>query len=242
MKKVLLIVMSFILIWGLMACDKGNDKTYTFKGKVVEMYMNNLIVEPLENEDIRRSADKIQVWIGQTPTFHPPIFPEGTLVEIEYDGNVAETYPVQINAITLRTIDEEGNDVIPPISQMESNKITIKNGKNDYDSINVGRIESFIENSKNGNDDEIEVTQYTIEGDPIITTVRYNGTDGTFQTIRDTTQDKFGAPEIIKKEYDNSYRAVLSGEVLSKDGAERSYYAFQLVSEEETVDICMFNY
>ena len=125
---------------------------------------------------------------------------------------------------------------------IESNKITIRNGKNDYDSINVGRIESFIENSKNGNDDEIEVTQYTIEGDPIITTVRYNGTDGTFEIIKDTTQDKFGTLDIIKKEYDNSYKAVLSVEALAQEETEISYYSFQLVSEKETVDICTFGY
>ena len=116
MKKVFLVMMiGLALMLGLIACNKENSKTYTFRGKVVEMYMNNLIVEPLENEEIRRSADKIQVWIGQTPEFHPPIFPAGTLVEIEYDGNVDETYPAQINAISLRTIDENGTDIIPPI-------------------------------------------------------------------------------------------------------------------------------
>lgn len=116
MKKVFLIVMiGLALILGLIACNKESSKTYSFRGKIVEMYMNNLIVEPLENEEIRRSADKIQVWIGQTPEFHPPIFPAGTLVEIEYDGNVDETYPAQINAISLRTIDENGTDIIPPI-------------------------------------------------------------------------------------------------------------------------------
>ena len=116
MKKVFLIVMiGLALILGLIACNKESSKTYSFRGKIVEMYMNNLIVEPLENEEIRRSADKIQVWIGQTPEFHPPIFPASTLVEIEYDGNVDETYPAQINAISLRTIDENGTDIIPPI-------------------------------------------------------------------------------------------------------------------------------
>lgn len=239
MKKVLFITISFVLMFGLVACNKESNKTYTFKGRVVEMYMNNLIVEPLENEDIRLSSDKIQVWFGKTQEFEPPLFPEGTIVEIEYDGNVAETYPAQINAINLRTIEDDysGN-----VTTIESNKITIKNGKNDYDSINVGRMQKFIENSKNGIDDEIQVTQYTTEGDPIITTVRYNGIDGTFETAMDTTQDKFGVPEIIKKEYDNSYKAMLSGEVLIQNGAERSYYAFQLVSDKEIVDICAFSY
>ena len=103
MKKVFLVMMiGLALMLGLIACNKENSKTYTFRGKIVEMYMNNLIVEPLENEEIRRSADKIQVWIGQTPEFHPPIFPASTLVEIEYDGNVDETraWWTQCEAVT----------------------------------------------------------------------------------------------------------------------------------------------
>ncbi len=133
MKKLLFIILSLLLILGMVECSKDdnydndqnvnsdgnnydvtdNNKTYTFRGKIVEMYMDNLIVEPLENEEIRRSSDRIKVWFGQNPEFHPPIFPEGTLVEIEFDGNIDETYPAQINAINLRTIDENGNDIIP---------------------------------------------------------------------------------------------------------------------------------
>ncbi len=128
------------------------------------------------------------------------------------------------------------------VTTIESNKIIIKNGPNDYDSINVKRIESFIENSNNGVDDEIEVTQYTIEGDPIITTVRFNAIDRTFELMKDNTQDKFGKPEIIKKEYDSSYKAKLGGNALVEDGKSRTYYAFQLVNDEDVVDICLFSY
>ena len=128
------------------------------------------------------------------------------------------------------------------ITTYESNKITIKNGINDYDSINVGRIESFIDNSTNGVDDEIEVTHYTIEGDPIITTVRFNAIDGTFETTKDTTKDKFGKPEVIKKEYDSSYKAKLGGNTIVEDGKSRTYYTFQVVNDEDVVDICAFSY
>ena len=96
---------------GLVACDKESANTYTFKGKVVEKYANSIIVEPLENEDIRRSADRISVGIGHIPDLNPPVFPEGTLVEIEYDGNVNETYPAQINAISLRTIIDDEKEI-----------------------------------------------------------------------------------------------------------------------------------
>ena len=116
------------------------------------------------------------------------------------------------------------------ITTIESNKVIIKNGPNDYDSINVGRIESFIDNSNKGVDDEIEVTQYTIEGDPIISTVKFNAIDGTFEIIKDNTQDKFGKPEIIKKEYYSSYKAKLEEDTLVEDGKPRTNYSFQLAN------------
>lgn len=125
---------------------------------------------------------------------------------------------------------------------VESNKVTIKNGPNDYDSINVGRIESFIENSNNGVEDEIEITQFTIEGDPIVTTVRFNAIDGTFELIKDNTQDKFGKPEIIKKEYNSSYKAELAEAKPNKE-LNKQYYKFSLISENNTEEvICTFSY
>ena len=125
---------------------------------------------------------------------------------------------------------------------IESNKVTIKNGPKDYDSINVGRIKSFIENCNNGIDDEIEITQYTIEGDPIVTTVRFKAINGTFEITRDTTQDKLGKPEIIKKEYDSSYKAVFEEAKPNKE-LNRQYYKFSLISENNTERvICTFSY
>ena len=37
------------------------------------------------------------------------------LVEIEFDGSIKETYPAQINATDLRTINEQGEDIIPDV-------------------------------------------------------------------------------------------------------------------------------
>lgn len=106
MKKIIMIVLSLVLMLGLVACDKNSDNTYSFKAKVIESYMNSIIVEPLENEDIRRSADRISVGLN-IPTIIPKAFPVGALVEIEYDGNIAETYPAQINMITIKTIGQD---------------------------------------------------------------------------------------------------------------------------------------
>ena len=154
--------------------------------------------------------------------------------EIVCTGNEFNTLKSIIELIKPRN-SENPNGV-------ESNKVTIKNGPNDYDSINVGRIESFIENSNNGVDDEIEITQFTIEGDPIVTTVRFNAIDGTFELIKDNTQDKFGKPEIIKKEYDSSYKAEFAEAKPNKE-LNKQYYKFSLISENNTEEvICTFSY
>ena len=124
------------------------------------------------------------------------------------------------------------------VTTIESNKVTISNGKNDYDTANFGRIESFVENCNNGVDDEIEITQYTIEGDPIITTISYSAANEVFKVIEDATQDKFGVQKIYTNEYDNSYKAKLT--TIEDDGITQ--YNFKLVSENDEVDICMYTY
>ncbi|MBR2247481.1 MAG: DUF4362 domain-containing protein [Bacilli bacterium] len=109
MKKVLLVVLSLILMLVLVACSNNSNNVYTtsFKARIIESNGDTVIVEPLENEDIRRSADKISVGIGNVKKYVPEVLPEGTLVEIVYDGNINETYPAQINVLGFRTIMEE---------------------------------------------------------------------------------------------------------------------------------------
>ena len=490
MKKIIMIVLSFALMLGLVACDKDSDNTYSFKAKVIESYMNSIIVEPLENEDIRRSADRISVGLN-IPTVIPEAFPVGALVEIEYDGNIAETYPAQINMITIKTIGEreiptivtyanwspnEGNlireclnsetmtissvrhlpifkfetkaeldefknkykddyameqgydgnpsfnevtvnydddffkdhtlilayisagsgsfrygvsevkkengtlimtvtqindpevytddmsgwflmaevtkeylkdctkfdaqfvkdtskitlttyeieeanqksfelskensdalkfivtnikkwdkitcDGLPDYTfEIDNNKygieiyssqihivdrsngrgeavftgdeyseiekklkdildsrldrtvtsedtIIIPNGKNEKVLQHKIRIGKFVENTKRGIDDEIKIIQYTIEGDPIIKDVRYNSSNGTFEIITDTTQDKFGVQEVYNNVYDSSYKAKAGEIQINGD----NYYEFKLISEENEANICRFMY
>ena len=397
MKKVLLIVLSLILMLGLVACSNNSNNIYTttFKARIVESNGDTVIVEPLENEEIRRSADKISVGIGNVKKYVPEVLPVGTLVEIVYDGNVNETYPAQINVLGFRTIMEESEiptvvayanwvdssvafesdekclnvdkyifsdfsrlptfkfdtkaeldefknkykdvftmdqgynevdsfndatanyddeffnnhslmltykeassgsfrygisevkkdngvlvikvvktnnpevytddmsgwflmaevekDYIKDCKEfdtqvwdefsygvvtIDSNKVTINNGKNDYDSSNFGRIESFVFNTNNGIDDEIEITQYTTEGDPIITTIKYNSADGSFKVIEDATQDKFGVQKVYNNVYDSSYKA----RIIAVDGDNIAYYDFNLVSGENEVHICRYSY
>lgn len=54
---------------------------------------------------------------------------------------------------------------------------------------NLDRFESFIENVENGAKDEIRITMYTIEGDPIFYNLNYNGNK--IQYTYDNSQDGY---------------------------------------------------
>ncbi|WP_434753095.1 DUF4362 domain-containing protein [Paenibacillus amylolyticus] len=54
---------------------------------------------------------------------------------------------------------------------------------------------SFMQNVKKNQPDHVRVTMYTIEGDPIIHELIYDGT--LFQSTYDATRDKYGSREEI---------------------------------------------
>ncbi|WP_236690836.1 DUF4362 domain-containing protein [Lysinibacillus xylanilyticus] len=54
---------------------------------------------------------------------------------------------------------------------------------------NLDRFESFIENVEKGAKDEIRITMYTIEGDPIFYNLNYNGNK--IQYTYDNSQDGY---------------------------------------------------
>ncbi|MDP9702310.1 DUF4362 domain-containing protein [Paenibacillus polysaccharolyticus] len=60
---------------------------------------------------------------------------------------------------------------------------------------NQEKWESFLQNVKKDQPDHVRVTMYTIEGDPIIHELIYDGT--LFQSTYDATRDKYGSREEI---------------------------------------------
>ena len=126
MHKMLLIILSTFVTMGLIACNNEVSNTYTFKAKVVESNSSSIIVEPLEDEEIRRSSDRISIALGYIPEVTPPAFTEGTLVEVEYDGNVKETYPAQVDAISLKTIIQE-NETTTEVKDINESSTEVTN-------------------------------------------------------------------------------------------------------------------
>ncbi|WHX42622.1 DUF4362 domain-containing protein [Mesobacillus sp. AQ2] len=60
--------------------------------------------------------------------------------------------------------------------------------------VNETRLKDFINNTETGQKDHIRVVNYTKEGDPILTDLKYNGEQ--LEVTNDSTRDEFGSGEI----------------------------------------------
>lgn len=93
------------------------DREYnSFVGTILEETTQYMIVEPNEDEDERKSSDKIQINYGTNHIDY--LYGVGRKVVIHYKGYIMETYPAQINS-DLISID--GYDEF---------EITVKEAKN----------------------------------------------------------------------------------------------------------------
>jgi len=70
----------------------------------------------------------------------------------------------------------------------ENGDIIVQNGVTNSD-----RFESFLNKSKQGKSDQIRITAYTTEGDPIVYDVVYGGK--TYQYSSDSSRDQFGSTD-----------------------------------------------
>lgn len=59
---------------------------------------------------------------------------------------------------------------------------------------NVEKFRAFIKNVNEGQKDEIRVVRYTIEGDPMLHDLKYDGKQ--ISSTTDSTRDEFGSGEI----------------------------------------------
>ncbi len=87
---------------------------------------------------------------------------------------------------------------------------------------NIKALDRFVDNFNASKTDKVTVVSYTIEGDPIIFQLIYDGEKITYYS--DTRQDKFGQQSVIKQELmsirksGNEY--ILSGETIGTENKE----------------------
>ncbi len=66
----------------------------------------------------------------------------------------------------------------------------------DMEITNLERFNEFFENVQKGSKDNIRIVTYTIEGDPMLHDLDFDG--DTIHSVRDTRRDKFGNGEITE--------------------------------------------
>lgn len=79
-----------------------NEEQHKFLGTIVKVYDDYIIVEPEEDTNERKSSDRIQMNKVE-PVYDPyeNLYVVGNKVEIIYNGNINESYPAQIHAISI---------------------------------------------------------------------------------------------------------------------------------------------
>ena len=111
MKKHLLLILILSLI--LTACgtssgdgesEVGGDETVTFQATILEIQDGYYLVESVEGSAELNSADQITIpMINMNPSPEPEV---GDVLEIEYDGSIAESYPAQIvNVYSIHVVE-----------------------------------------------------------------------------------------------------------------------------------------
>lgn len=92
-------------------------------------------------------------------------------------------------------VDNENNNEI--VENTLNNKIVIT-----LDGItNISALDNFLDNvdryNKNPISSEIEIVTYTIEGDEVLTTLKYDKDNSILTIIQDYTKDRYGSQEIV---------------------------------------------
>lgn len=87
---------------------ENNEESY-FYGKVIESKAKYIIVEPNENEEIRKSSDKISIGLREN---NDALYIVGTNVKITYDGTIMESYPAKVNATKIEIKSAEDFEIL----------------------------------------------------------------------------------------------------------------------------------
>ena len=104
MKKLICILTTLAMLLSLAACGGKTENAATFRAAVLEISDGYYLVEPVEGSAELQTADQITVPMkDMAPSPEPEV---GDILEIEYDGYIAESYPAQINNVySIRVVE-----------------------------------------------------------------------------------------------------------------------------------------
>ncbi len=186
-----------------------DEKEYFFFGKVIESNEKRIIVEPNENEEIRKSGDKVYIGLGE---YDDALYMVGTNVKITYKGTVMTTYPLQVKATNIEIKSTDNFEI------MFSNKKPI-------DSYKVYTILSKTETDK---------YDYTIYGYDGIVNIKIDGKD---YLLKDALlENKITMEEIIAKANQDKKDGKIKADMYKDGGSMVYHYENYTIIKCHTVD------
>lgn len=138
-------------------------------------------------------------------------------------------------------IDLEDVNIYYGVAQMIEDKCYIVMNSNIV--YNIEELEKFIKNVENNIVDAIRIVQYSIEGQPILTNLEYNGNK--FILKFDNRRDGYASPQdkkITTNEYDAKEYKLVKGNTPNNITELKTYYSLDLqsIKTNEIIPICSY--
>lgn len=93
--------------------DMQPNTNFYFNAEVLEVNEKNILVKPDSDSNEIKSADKISISLETISTIPVPTFQVGDRVRIVYNGEIAESYPAQINNVfAIYLLNDDGKVLI----------------------------------------------------------------------------------------------------------------------------------
>jgi len=166
--------------------NDNEDKEYnSFVGTVLEETSTYMIVEPNEDEEERKSADKIR--INYEANHYDYLYGIGRKVIIEYTSFIKESYPAQIdtNKILINGYEKfelsvKKSDKITKAKILNNQELYKNNSDFDLYYYGLDEVKIFIDNKTMPLEDALRSGKITIDG--ILEKANQDVSDGTIQS------------------------------------------------------------
>jgi|GEM_PF-1127740 len=150
------IALAFLIVFVLLfaACSSGAENTDTaenavFSAQIIETSGSSVLVTPLKGEAILQSSDKVTFGIAGLDDINAAV---GDIVTITYSGEIMESYPAQIIAISWALLEkaeqplEEVSSSNTEVSKLESTS----NADNKNPDTPAGQGKNYLQMSLDG--------------------------------------------------------------------------------------------
>ena len=189
--------------------NEQSEEGHFFYGKVVESTASYIIVKPNENEEERKSADRISVGLGEN---NDALYTVGTNVKITYDGTILESYPAQVKATKIEIKSAENFEILfYDKHPMESYKI--------YTILDKSETDKY---------------DYTIYGYDGSVNIRIDGKDYSLKEA--LIENKITMEEIIAKANQDEKDGKIKVEMYKDGGSMEYHYENYTIIKYHTVD------